>query len=79
MTELEKRKQRKEDLLSFTQKRIDIAKQIISHCQKFIDAEEKLNTETDKEERKKLYGLKRTAKYYIMMRCKQFMRPFKHK
>ena len=77
MTELERRRQRKEELLYFTCKRVEIAKLMILHCQKFIDAEEKLMTETDKEERKKLYGLKRSAKYSIMMRYKQFIEPFK--
>ena len=78
MTELEKRKKRKEELLYYKCKRVEIAKSLILYCQRFIDAEEKLMTETDKEERKKLYALKRTAKYSIMMRYKQFIEPFKH-
>lgn len=76
MTELERRKERKEKLMEFTHNRIECAKKIIIQCQKFIDAEEKLMKETDREQRIKLHNTKSTAKASLLVRFEEFKKKF---
>ena len=77
MTELEKRKQRKEKLMKFNLNRIECAKKIIIQCQKFIDTEEQLMKETDREQRNKLHNAKCGAKAALLIRFEEFKKPFK--
>lgn len=76
MTELERRKERKEKLMGFRRKRIEIAKSIMMYCENFIMAEEQLLRETDKEKRKNLHTIRNTAKYALLIRFDQFKKPF---
>ena len=78
MTELEKRKQRKEELMKFNRNRIECAKKIIIQCQKFIDAEEQLMKETDKEQRIKLHNTKSGAKAALLIRFEEFKKKFEY-
>lgn len=77
MTELERRKERKEKLLFYRAKRIEIAKLIIKYCQNFIWAEEQLLKETDKEQIKILHESKVTAKWNLLLLFTRFKEPFK--
>lgn len=77
MTELEKRKQRKEEMMKFSLKRIEIARSIILHCQTFIYAEEQLMKETDREQRDILHETKVTAKWNLLTLFTRFKEPFK--
>lgn len=77
MTELERRKERIEKLKNYRLKRIEIARSIILYCQNFIYAEEQLMKETDKEQRKIMHDTKQSAKYALLIRFKQFKKPFK--
>ena len=76
MPELEKRKKRKEEMINFRRKRIEVAKSIMMYCENFVMAEEQLLTETDKEKRKNLRKIKSTAKYSLLIRFKQFEKKF---
>lgn len=76
MTELERRKQRKEDMMKFELNRIECAKKIIIQCQKFIDAEEQLMKETDREKRNKLYRTISGAKASLLVRFEEFKKKF---
>lgn len=78
MTELERRKQRKEDLMKFRLNRIKCAKKIIIQCQKFIDAEEQLMKETDREQRNKLYRTISGARAALLIRFEEFKKKFEH-
>lgn len=76
MTELERRKERKEKMMNFRRKRIEIAKSIMMYCENYIMAEEQLLTETDIEKRKNLYKIKNTAKFSLLIRFEQFKKKF---
>ena len=76
MTELERRKERKEKLKNYRLKRIEIARSIILYCQNFIYAEEQLMKETDKEQRKILHESKVTAKWNLLLLFTRFKEPF---
>ena len=65
MTELERRKERKEKLIAFRRKRIECAKSIMMYCENFVMAEEQLLSETDKEKIKNLRTIRNTAKYSL--------------
>ena len=78
MTELERRKQRKEEMMKFRLKRIECAKKIIIQCQKFIDAEEQLMKETDREQKNKLHNTKSGAKAALLIRFEEFKKKFEY-
>ena len=76
MTELERRKERKEKLMEFKLNRIECAKKIITQCQKFIDAEEQLMKETDRVHRNSLHKLKSVAKASLLIHFEEFKKKF---
>ena len=76
MTELERRKERKEKVMEFKLNRIECAKKIITQCQKFIDAEEQLMKESDKEQKNKLHREKSVAKASLLIHFEEFKKKF---